>query len=507
MRYATWVIVAFVTLLRGFAAWKVPLTGDEAYYWEWAKHLALGYSDHPPMVAYLIFPFDWVTANPFWIRIGFLLCGVVATLAAAATAKRITGDERAGMVTALAMTLTPMLSVGFVMATPDGPLMAGWAMCLYLTVRASQTHARRDYLLLGVALGFALLAKMFAFALVAGIVAWALAPQRRSLWREGLGLSFVVAAVLYAPFVAWNAAHHWITFAFAFQQRHAPHWNWLRPLNYVAANAGAYSPGLWIAALLVLVRPRNALIAWTSIPLSLLLIVLNVHEPIELHWFFGPYVSLCVGMGVAFEALSHRARVLWATAGAVPAAVLIPFLFLAAAFPGPLYEQFRKTGSTLRNDGPFEIFTYWSLAQDVRHLADANGAVVVTDAYGFSSQMDFEAQIPPVVVGYAAQGQEARQWYDAEMRPQRILFVDKEPLVPRPHHPEDKEGRRDFQIRLAAACGHVRPGPAMGYLYTDPTGHTLPARTYFLTWCDDPRPNAIRILRWEDAVAARTAKS
>ena len=78
MKYATWAIVAFVTLARGFAAWKVPLTGDEAYYWEWAKHLALGYADHPPMVAYLIFPFDWVTANPFWVRIGFVLCGVAA---------------------------------------------------------------------------------------------------------------------------------------------------------------------------------------------------------------------------------------------------------------------------------------------------------------------------------------------------------------------------------------------------------------------------------------------
>ncbi|HEY0382993.1 MAG TPA: glycosyltransferase family 39 protein [Candidatus Elarobacter sp.] len=507
MKYATWFIVAFVTLLRGFAAWKVPLTGDEAYYWEWAKHLALGYADHPPMVAYLIFPFDWVTANPFWIRSGFLLCGVVATLAAAATAKRLTGDERAGMVTALAMTLAPVLSVGFVIATPDGPLMAAWALCLYLTVRASQTHARRDYVLLGLAIGFALLSKMFAFALVAGIVAWALAPRRRALWREGLGLSFAIGAVIYAPFVAWNAAHHWITFVFAFQQRHDAEWRLLRPLFYFTADAGAYSPGLWIAAMLVLVRPRNALIAWTAIPLSVLLFVLNFHERIELHWYFGPYVSLCVGIGVAFVSLSHRARVLWATAGAVPAAVLIPFLFLAAAFPGPLYEQFRKTGSTLRNDGPFEIFTYWSLAQDVRRMADANGAVVVTDGYGFSSQMDFEARIAPVVIGYAHQGQEARRWYDAEMHPKRILFVDKEPLVPRAHHPEDKGGRPDFQRRFAAACGGVRTGPALGYLYTDPTGHTLPARTYFLTWCDDPRPNAIRILRWEDGITPRTAKS
>ncbi len=506
MKYATWFIVAFVTLLRGFAAWKVPLTGDEAYYWEWAKHLALGYSDHPPMVAYLIFPFDWVTANPFWIRIGFLLCGVVATLAAAATAKRITGNERAGMVTALAMTLTPMLSVGFVLATPDGPLMAGWAMCLYLTVRASQTHARRDYVLLGVAVAFALLSKMFSFALVAGIVAWALVPQRRSLWREGLALSFGVAAVLYAPFVLWNAQHHWISFIFALQQRHVAHPLWYRPFSYLLANAGAYSPGLWIAALLVLVRWRNALIAWTSIPLSALLIVLNFHEPIELHWFFGPYVSLAVGMGVAFDDLAHRARVLWATAGGVPAAVLIPFLFLAAVFPGQVYSQFLRTGSTLDNTGPFEIFTYWPLAQDVRRMASANDAVVVTDGYGFSSQMDFEAGIPPVVIGYAWQGQEARHWYDAAMQPKRILFVDKEALHKRPGHPKDR-GREDFQRRLAMACGEVKPGPSLEYSYTDPTGHTVPARTYFLTWCDDPRPNAIRILRWEEPGAARTAKS
>ena len=78
MKYATWAIVALVTLLLAFAAAKVPLTGDEAYYWEWAKHLSLGYADHPPMVAYLILPFSWATANPIWIRLGFLACGVIA---------------------------------------------------------------------------------------------------------------------------------------------------------------------------------------------------------------------------------------------------------------------------------------------------------------------------------------------------------------------------------------------------------------------------------------------
>jgi len=42
-----WSIVAVVTAMRAVAAFNVPLIGDEGYYWEWARHLALGYSDHP----------------------------------------------------------------------------------------------------------------------------------------------------------------------------------------------------------------------------------------------------------------------------------------------------------------------------------------------------------------------------------------------------------------------------------------------------------------------------
>jgi len=35
-------------------------------------------------------------------------------------------------------------------------------------------------------------------------------------------------------------------------------------------------------------------------------------------------------------------------------------------------------------------------------------------------------------------------------------------------------------------------------------GNTVPARTYFLTWCDDPRPDALRILRWENGASSTT---
>jgi hypothetical protein len=496
-----WSIVAIVTAMRLAAAWNVPLIGDEGYYWEWSRHLALAYGDHPPGVAYTIFAFSWLGENPFAVRVGFVLCGVIATIAIAKTARRLAGgDERAGAVAALALTLTPLASIAFGSASPDGPYLATWAVTLYCAVRAFDSHERRDYLFLGLAVGAALLTRMFAFALAFGIVAYALAPERRRLWREGLWWSCAVAAVVYAPLVFWNATHGWATFAFAFVQRHEPEWSWYRPLSLHLVNAAAYSPGLWIGTLLCTVRARNALLNWTAVPLIGLLTLLAFHERIEIHWMFGGYVSLCVALGIAYVDLAPRAKVVWASAAAVPALLLFPLIFVAAVAPGFVYEQFVRSGWTLRNAGAFEIFTVPSLAHDVRNMMEANHATVVTDGYGLSSTLDFYGGVPPVVIGYNWQGQEAKRWYNADATPSLILFVDKEPLRPRARHPEDKFGRPDFARQLDRACSLVLPGPTLGYEFHDSLGNTVPVRPYFTTWCT-PRAHALRILQWDPRYA------
>jgi hypothetical protein len=492
-----WSIVAIVTAMRAVAAFSVPLIGDEGYYWEWARHLALGYGDHPPGVAYTIFAFSWLGTNPFAVRIGFILCGVVATILAAKTATRLAnGDQRAGSVTALAITLTPLSSVAFGSASPDGPYLAAWAASLYCAVRAFGSHVRRDYVFLGIALGAVLLTRLFAFALIFGIVMYALAPSRRAYWREGLWIALLIAGVMYVPFLIWNSTHGWATFAFGLVSRHEQEWKWYRPFVTHLVQAAAYSPGLWVGALLSIYYARNAFLNWTAVPLIVLLTVLNVHERIEIHWMFGGYLSLCVALGVVFVRLPARTRVIWGSIAAVPALILFPIIFVAAVAPGFVYEKFVQTGSTLRNTGGFEIFTVPSLANDVRNIMEANDATVVTDGYGLSSTLDFYGSVPPVVIGYNAQGQESKRWYDPDMQPKRILFVDKESLVPRPGHPEDR-GRADYAAQLALACGHVKAGPTMGYEFHDSSGHLVPARFYFTTWCEAPKPHALRILQWD----------
>ena len=490
---SVWLIVAAVTVMRAIADFRLPLTGDEAYYWEWSRHVAFGYVDHPPAVAWTIRAFAWLGTVPGAVRIGFVLCGVVATLAGAAAATRLSGgDRRAGAVTAIVFALTPLFSMAFGSASPDGPYLACWMVSIWLATRAFEEERPIDFLALGIALGGALLARMFAFALLFGIAMYACAPHRRRYWRQGLGLSFAIAGLVFAPFVWWNATHHWLTFDFTFVGRHVSQFKLLRPFSLYAVEAAAYSPGFFVGAFVVAFSARaHALLKWTALPLVGLLTLLALFEPVEIHWIFGPYGSLCVGLGTAYVALSRRARIIWANASVVPALLLLPLVFYAAVAPGAAYQLFRNTGSSLRNTGPFEIFTYWPLAGDVRRLADANDAVVMTDGYGLSSVVDFYAGVTPIVIGYDWQGRESRNWYAASEHPRRAIFLDKEELDPL-HPTEQNRGRPDFLGRLRQACGRVRTGPVLEYSYAG-----VPPRKYYTTLCEDMVPDGIAILRWE----------
>jgi hypothetical protein len=468
-----WSVVAIVTALRAIFAASLPLTGDEAYYWEWGRRLAAGYVDHPPAVAFAIAAFSWLGHTPFAVRIAFVLCGLGTALATAGAATALARDRRAGAVAALAVTLAPIMTVAFGIATPDGPFAFAWALSLYFAALAFEEKRLQWFVWLGVALGFALLSRFFSWALVLGIAAAALVAPYRVLWRRGLVLSFAIALAVFAPFIVWNAQHHWISFTFALLQRHpSDEVQLLRPLSLYGLGLLAFSPGLWIAATISAAHPRHALIAWTALPLSVLLIVLASHERVEVYWFIGPFISLCVIVGMQVRRLG------WTL---VPAAVLSALIFAAGIAPHQMYAAVTRAGVHLSDAGPFEMFTYPPLAKKMRMVADANHAIVMTDGYGFSSLLDFYGGLEPVVIGYDAQGEEARTWVNDSNRPSRAIFLDKVPLSKRP----------DFAHQLALACGRVQPGPVLDFTY----------RRYFTTWCDGMSPAALATLRWQIATA------
>jgi hypothetical protein len=480
-----WAIVGLIVVVRAIVAFTLPLTGDEAYYWEWSRHLAWGYVDHPPAVAATIALFSGFGTSPGFVRVGFVLCGLIASLAIAGCAIELTGDRRAGAVAALALALTPLASLAFGSASPDGPYLMFWSLALWFGARAFRRDALADWALFGVMLAGVLLSRVLGFALVFGVCAYALTPGVRRVWRRGLPLALGTALALYAPFIAWNASHHWVTLLFGLAYRHQEEHEFSvrRVLTLIASQAAAYSPGIFVAVLLLALRPRNAFLAWTAVPQLVVVTALAFFERVEIHWIFGTLVSLSAMLGVAYTQLSHRLKIVWTTICVVPGAILVPAILAVTFAPIPIYKIVnRETGAQLRNGGPFEIMTYAMVAKDASVLARDRNAVVMTDGYGLSSVMDFDAGVAPVVIGYNWQGRESRGWYPDAAQPQRALFVDKEPLATRP----------DIASHLRRACAHVVDGGTHPYSF----GGTTP-RAYYFTWCEGLVPGGIAILRWE----------
>ncbi len=476
-----WAAVALVFVLRLCAAFALPLTGDEAYYWEWSKRLAGGYIDHPPAVAWTIALFAPLGAGPGIVRLGFVLCGGVASLAVAACAIEIAGDRRAGAIAALALSLAPLSSVAFGLATPDGPYLMFWALALWFAARAFKRERPADWLALGVALGGVLLSRVLGVALLFGLLGYALGPGFAAR-RRGIALMLAAMLCACAPLLLWNAQHAWATFAFGLVHRHQQTREFSLPA-VVLEQFAAYSPGIFAAVLVASVRPRNALLAWTALPQFLVVAFFSLFERVEIYWIFGFFVSLCAMLGVAFVTLGPRLQRIWSAVAVAPAALLLALLFAFSFMPAQLYASVvRQTGAKLRNGGPFEIMTYAKLAADASRLARERDAVVVTDGYGFSSILDFDAGLAPVVIGYDWQGRQSHAWYPDSERPRNALLVDKEPLATRP----------DVARHLAQACARVEDGGVHAYGFG-----AAPPRAYYFTWCRDLVPDGLAILRWE----------
>ncbi|NBT69633.1 MAG: hypothetical protein EBT78_17940, partial [Betaproteobacteria bacterium] len=51
---ALWICGSLSLAIRLWIGFTFPITGDEAYFYQWGVYLDWGYYDHPPMVGWLI---------------------------------------------------------------------------------------------------------------------------------------------------------------------------------------------------------------------------------------------------------------------------------------------------------------------------------------------------------------------------------------------------------------------------------------------------------------------
>ena len=353
-RPASWArVVAGVlvagALVRLLFAGLIPLFGDEAYYWEWSRHLAPGYFDHPPGIPLLIRGGTALLGNvALGVRLLPVLAGLVAALATAGVAWRL-GGEAAALRAALIITCMPLAAAGLVLATPDSPLLATMAVGIYAVVRAVQELPRSRasfawWTATGIALGLAFCSKYTSILMPVGVVIAVLsrASLRVRLREPGPYVACVVATLVFLPVLRWNSAHHWVSFGFQIHHGLAPavHRDVFAPLkrlgDLIGGQAGLVSPILFVLLALATVRGlrRSAsdasfILAMIAAFAFLFFCYSATRQRVEANWPAPAYIAAIPLLAT----LNHSAVLTkWLGAGLALAGTLAILIYFHAAF-------------------------------------------------------------------------------------------------------------------------------------------------------------------------------
>lgn len=190
------------------------LYADEAQYWRWGETLEWGYYSKPPMIAWVIHSVTAIFGNQEWgVRLAAPFLHTIAAFILFLLGRSMYGD-RVGMFSALGYALMPAVTLSSAIISTDGVLLPFWALSLYCFWRLRAQEGRwvtAGLLGLGIGVGFLSKYAMIYFPIGIALTLLIDKDSRRALFSlKGL-LAAAVALAIFAPHIAWNAAHDFKT--------------------------------------------------------------------------------------------------------------------------------------------------------------------------------------------------------------------------------------------------------------------------------------------------------
>lgn len=251
-RAAITLFLGLVVLLavKALIASRLPLLGDEAFYWLESRHPAPGYSDLPLMTGLLVRLGTSIAGHGYLgVRFAFLALGAVLPWLVYLLGREI-GNRRNALLAAGASACLPLAGTMGVLAVPDVPLLVFGIAGLVCMIRAVEMETPGWWVATGIfaALGFCTHYRFVA--LLAGPGLYLLATRRgRAQWRgPGPWIALVVALAGLLPILWFNLQHGFAGLEYQFVERHPWTWSW-SGAGYLLVQAMVVTPLMFVALL------------------------------------------------------------------------------------------------------------------------------------------------------------------------------------------------------------------------------------------------------------------
>lgn len=209
--YGLWSFCIVVKLAILTAAGRAyGYLSDELYFLDAAEHLAFGYVDFPPGIAWVVAALTGLGGNDLLLLRGFAcVVGILVTLISIDIVRLLGGRSVAQWTTALVVLFAPaFLSVQSIL-TMNVLDQLWWAAGFWLLIRYLQDEAPRHMLWLGVVFGLALLTKLAIPAWFFGLGAAVLIYARWALARKEVWLAVGIMVLIASPYILWQIANAW----------------------------------------------------------------------------------------------------------------------------------------------------------------------------------------------------------------------------------------------------------------------------------------------------------
>jgi 4-amino-4-deoxy-L-arabinose transferase-like glycosyltransferase len=473
------IVVALVVLRLVAAAWT-PLTFDEAYYWMWSKHLAGGYYDHPPMVAYVIRAGTIIAGDTeLGVRLVSILLALPMSFAVYQAAGILFGGRRVASTAAILLNVTLMAAVGTLIVTPDAPLLVASSFVLFFLAKVLETGRGAWWLAVGVAVGAALLSKYTALFFGPAILIWLIAVPKLRRWLISPWpyLGGLIALAIFSPVILWNAEHHWVSFIKQMGRARIEDFHpafiaelvptqvaFATPLVFILGAMGLHAL-MWRSAGASAARGLVNAMFWTIVAYF---VWHSLHARVEANWFAPVYPAFAVAAAFAGHLtqwdVKQKRLADFCLRWAAPSGILL-FAFLIVQANTGWLTGYRRD-ATVRSVG----VGWRDTAREIEAVRLRTGATcVLAPDYGTTSWLAFYLPKGSCV---AQQAQRIR-WInmpepDAKLLAGKLLYVDDS-------GPGGRPALKDFFARVESA-GEVKRkrGP-------------LVIETYWLFLLQDPR--------------------
>ncbi len=373
---------------------KIPITGDEALFVVWARDLSWGYYDHPPMIAWVLAFFSFISSDLFVIRLPATLSNHIIALGIIYLLIQIGIDKSKVYLAAMVYLLLPISLLNVLVTNDTSLLIFLFGSIFFFNLANLQYQSFTNkyyfyYFLSGIFFGSAFLSKYLAVIF--------LIPFLFIFIRDLRIKEFLIFTVGFIPFLAinliWNANNCWQNVQFnlvnRLEDKVTP---WFGISSYLLIIAYVITP--WFIYFIFKNRARikfNNYLSIISLTPLLVFGFLSFRQLIGLHWMQPLIPGLIIFGSSLISIVDIRKVIRWNLFFSANHIIVILLLIFV---PIKIWEDFKiyPKFSLLKYSNEVSQKVYESMPSD---------SILMTKGYSTSSIFSFylNQKIPVFGVG------------------------------------------------------------------------------------------------------------